>query len=501
MIKFDFKIRQKQHAATPDQVDKQKSWIVLFPESAVSARGRHERFGYQDLLIARQDLPEPMKAGNEVYVTDLPNTTGSRVAYACIHPDLKSFELLTLARKLVAVHKSASSGSIALDVSAFSARQRQRLCEAIVAAAAAASVAMPSFKSKQKDVLLPRQLEIYGHVEHDGYRRTLAEAEGNALCRYLSILPPNRLTPTEYLATIKTLTKLHGWKLEFLDIAALKQKQAGAFLAVAQGSPVADAGIVRLRYTPTKKGATKSGLALVGKGICYDTGGTNLKPAKFMYGMHEDMQGSAVVLGVLLALTRLKVDFPVECWLALAMNHIGPLAYKPNDVVTASDGTTIEIIHTDAEGRMVLADTLVFASEQKPSLLIDYATLTGACVYSVGTAYSGVFTNQHGAISKLIKAGVDSGERVWPFPLDEDYDESLKSDIADVKQCALEGNADHILAARFLQRFVKHDTPWVHIDLSSSRNKGGLAHIPTDTTGFGIRYTLNLLFENKIGAL
>jgi leucyl aminopeptidase len=501
MIKFDFKIRQKQHAATPDQIDKQKCWIVLFPESAVSARGRQDRFVHLDMLVARQGLPQAMKAGSEVYVTDLPNTLGSRVAYACILPDLKSFELLTLARKLVAVHKGARSGSIALDVSAFSSRQRQRLCEAIVAAAAATSVAMPSFKSKVKDTLLLRQLEIYGHVEDDGYRRTLAEAEGNALCRYLSILPPNRLTPTEYLATIKALSKQHGWKLEFLNIAALKQKQAGAFLAVAQGSPVADAGIVRLRYTPAKKGAPKSGLALVGKGICYDTGGTNLKPAKFMYGMHEDMQGSAVVLGVLLALTRLKVDFPVECWLALAMNHIGPLAYKPNDVVTAADGTTIEIIHTDAEGRMVLADTLIFASEQKPSLLIDYATLTGACVYSVGTAYSGVFTNQHGAISKLIKAGVDSGERVWPFPLDEDYDESLKSDIADVKQCALEGNADHIMAARFLQRFVKHDTPWVHVDLSSSRNKGGLAHIPTDTTGFGIRYTLNLLFDNKIGSL
>ncbi len=496
MIKFDFKIRQKQHAPVPDQVDKQKNWIVLFP--APSIRTRQDRFPYLDLLIARQDLPEGIKAGTGVYVTDLPNSIGTRVAYACIKPELKSFELLTLARKLVGVHKGAKSGSIALDIGSFDARQRHRLSEAIVAAAAAVSVDMPSFKSKPRDEQALRELHIFGHVAQDGYRRTLAEAEGNALCRYLSILPPNSLTPTEYLATIKTLSRQHGWKLEFLDIAALKQRKAGAFLAVAQGSPVADAGIVHLRYSPAKKQVATPGLALVGKGICYDTGGTNVKPAKFMYGMHEDMQGSAVALGVLLALTRLKVNFPVDCWLALAMNHIGPLAYKPNDVVTAADGTTIEVINTDAEGRMVLADTLVFASEQKPSLLIDYATLTGACVYSVGTAYSGVFTNQHTAIAKLIKAGQDSGERVWPFPMDEDYDEALKSDIADVKQCALEGNADHILAARFLQRFVKNDTPWVHIDLSSSRNKGGLAHIPTDTTGFGIRYTLNLLFDNRI---
>lgn len=115
-------------------------------------------------------------------------------------------------------------------------------------------------------------------------------------------------------------------------------------------------------------------LALVGKGICYDTGGANLKPAKYMYGMHEDMQGSAVALGTFLALTRMNVNYPVECWLALATNHIGPRAYKPNDVITASDGTTIEIVHTDAEGRMVLADTLIMASQRKPSLIIDFAT-------------------------------------------------------------------------------------------------------------------------------
>ena len=498
MIKFDFKIRQSQRTATTDQVDKLRNWIVLFPEVSLSRADLQAHFPYLKLLITRQSATAALKASTEIYVTDLPNATGSRVAYACISPDLKSFELLTLARKLVAVHTGKKAGSIALDVSSFPARQQHRICEAVVAAAASASVAMPSFKSKRNDEKLLRQLDIYGYVEKDGYCRTLAEAEGNALCRYLSILPPNKLTPTEYLASLKSLSKENGWKLEFYDVAVLKRKKAGAFLAVAQGSPVADAGIVRLRYTPVKKSGTKSGLALVGKGICYDTGGTNLKPAKYMFGMHEDMQGSAVALGVLLALTRLKVDYPVECWLALAMNHIGPRAYKPNDVIFAADGTSIEIVHTDAEGRMVLADTLVFASQQKPMLLIDYATLTGACVYSVGTSYSGVFTNQESALTKLIKAGQDSGERVWPFPLDEDYDEAIKSDIADVKQCALEGNADHILAARFLQRFVKHNTPWVHIDLSSGRHKGGLAHIPTDTTGFGIRYTLNLLFDNKL---
>ena len=237
---------------------------------------------------------------------------------------------------------------------------------------------------------------------------------------------------------------------------------------------------------------------LVGKGICYDTGGTNLKPANYMFGMHEDMQGSAVALGTLLALTKLNFNRPVECWMALAMNHIGSKAYKPNDVIRASDGTTVEVVHTDAEGRMVLADTLALASKEKPSLIIDYATLTGACMYSIGTSYSGIFTNQNKWHLNLIKAGEDSGERVWPFPLDEDFDQMLKSDIADIKQCSQEGGVDHILASRFLQRFVKNNTPWIHIDLSSSSKKGGLAHIPTNTTGFGVRYTVNLLLKNYL---
>ena len=147
---------------------------------------------------------------------------------------------------------------------------------------------------------------------------------------------------------------------------------------------------------------------------------------------------------------------------------------------------------------MVLADTLALASREKPHAMIDYATLTGACIYSLSSRYSGVFTNRRRLNETLIEAGRDSGERVWPFPLDEDFDESLKSDIADTLQCTLEGDADHILAARFLRRFVGEDVNWIHVDLSASNHKGGLGHIPTDTTGFGVRYSLNLLLQHKL---
>ena len=217
-----------------------------------------------------------------------------------------------------------------------------------------------------------------------------------------------------------------------------------------------------------------------------------------MRGMHEDMQGSAVALGTLLALSRVKAACTIDCWLALAQNHIGNRAYKPNDVVTACNGASIEVVHTDAEGRMVLADTLVLACREKPGFLIDYATLTGACITALSSRYSGVFSNRAGLHATLIAAGRDSGERVWPFPLDTDFDEPLKSTLADTLQCTLEGEADHILAARFLKRFVADSIHWIHVDLAAASHEGGLAHIPTATTGFGIRFTLNLIRQQGI---
>jgi leucyl aminopeptidase len=481
MNNVEFNIHQKRRAPNKKELDADPSWVILYSSSV--ATGGRNRFPYADVLEKRRESDKDNIYDKEPHVTDLPNTKGTRVAYACIKADIKSFELLTLCRKLLAVYKDSKHGSLSVHVNGFTEKQKYRLNEAVIAAAYAASVEMPNFKSDRKDHKGIRELTIYGSLKSDAYKRTIAEAEGNALCRYLSMLPPNKLTPTEYVKILQSLCKEHKWKMEFLDIAALKRKKAGAFLAVAQGSSVQDAGIACIRYNPTRISKMKK-LALVGKGICYDTGGNNLKPPKYMYGMHEDM--------------HLNVDYPVECWLALAMNHIGPKAYKPNDVVTASDGTTIEVVHTDAEGRMVLSDTLNFASQKKPTLLLDYATLTGACVYSLGTSYTGVFTNREKLIPDLIRVGQESGERVWPFPMDEDYDTALKSQVADIKQCTLEGNADHILAARFLSRFVKHDTPWIHLDLASSTSKGGLAHIPTDTTGFGIRYTLNLLDHDKV---
>jgi leucyl aminopeptidase len=166
--------------------------------------------------------------------------------------------------------------------------------------------------------------------------------------------------------------------------------------------------------------------------------------------------------------------------------------------VRAVNGVTIQIIHTDAEGRMVLADTLALAARTKPKLMIDFATLTGAAVYALTERMSGVFTNRPALVERLVAAGRISGERVWNFPFDADYDSDLESKVADIVQCAVEGKGDHILAARFLSRFVPEEIPWVHVDLSSATRTGGLGHINTEVTGFGVRYALELILKQNI---
>jgi leucyl aminopeptidase len=305
------------------------------------------------------------------------------------------------------------------------------------------------------------------------------------------VLPPNELTPGSYRKRVRELARQKGWRHEEYDLKRLGKLGAGAFVAVARGSADADAAIVHLSYRHPRARKT---IALVGKGICFDTGGHNLKTARSMQGMYKDMNGSAVALGILVAASALKLPVRLDCWMAIARNDIGPHAYLQSEVVTALNGTTIEIVHTDAEGRMVLADALTLAARAKPDLVVDFATLTGSMHVAVGERYSGVFATSEALARAALTAADASGERVCVFPQDEDYDEDLESAIADVKQCTLEGGGDHILATRFLKRFVG-DTPWLHMDLSSAKCKGGLGAVATDINGFGVAWGLELVKE------
>jgi len=369
--------------------------------------------------------------------------------------------------------------------------------EALLAASLAATAPMPVMKSKGTKCSAPASLTLINGGSQLDTTRTVAIDHGNHLARWLTALPPNVLNTSGYRRALRDLARREGWQFEFLDEASLRRRKAGAFLAVARANQQRDAGIVRLRYRAAQRKNVRR-LALVGKGICFDTGGINLKTHKSMYDMHTDMQGSAVAVGTLLALSELRAPYDVDCWLAITENEIGARAFRPQEVVSAANGVTIQVAHSDAEGRMVLADTLAIAARERPELMIDFATLTGACVNALTERYSGAFTNRPQWHEAIRAAGNRSGERVWPFPMDDDYDSDLESAIADVLQCTPDSKGDHILAARFLNRFVPEQVPWIHIDLAASNRSGGLGHVPTDITGFGVRYTVELLHSGGL---
>ena len=415
---------------------------------------------------------------------DLPN--GSVAAWVVVKEGMSAFERNTALRKAIAPLLDEQPETMAVAVFGNDA-QRELAAHASLYVTWVNSARLPARKKKDERRAL-KKIELFGYK--GDVAMVQAQAQGNTLTRSLTMLPPNDLTPGIYREKIKALAVEHGWQHEEYDMKKLRKLGAGAFVAVAQGSEMDDAAIVHLSYIPKK---AKKSYALVGKGICFDTGGHNLKPARYMHGMHEDMNGSAVALGILQAATQLKLPVRIDCWLALAQNHISPKAYKQNDVVTALNGTTIEIIHTDAEGRMVLADTLTLASRSKPDFMMDFATLTGSMMTAVGTRYSGIIGNRPELLCKAVGVGNMVGERVCAFPFDEDYEPELDSKIADIKQCTLDGEADHILAARFLARFIENDVPWLHVDLSACNHKGGLGAVASDVTGFGVGFGLNLL--------
>ena len=487
-------IRIAQHSGRIDSkaLEPVDQLLLLLPERVPATAWKQLPQGAKLQALMRRRLPDAVPA----FQTRLGNKRQTLVLAATTARDATRFERLTLARKLVAATAGEKAGCLGVAAVGFDADAQAEWMQDLSSAALAAGFALPAFREKPRPERI-RSLRLVGLTDKLDLERARAEANGNNLARWLTTLPPNKLDAVAYAEIAKDLAGRHGWEFKKLTPRELGKLGAGAFLAVAQGNDDDSASIVRLRYRPGKK-TDKAALSLVGKGIVFDTGGTNLKPFESMLEMHGDMQGSAVALGTLLAISELKLPVAVDAWLAITENRSGPRAYKSQDVVTAANGKTIQTIHTDAEGRMALADTLVFACRDQPGVIIDYATLTGAAVGAITTRYAALFTNRPDWHPRLKRTGQACGERVWPFPIGKEFLSPLKSDVADIKQCAVKNPGDHILAGSFLAEFVDEATPWIHIDLAASNHQGGLAHIPTEVTGFGVRYTLSLVLDENI---
>lgn len=319
----------------------------------------------------------------------------------------------------------------------------------------------------------------------------LAIGQAVNLARDLGNTPSRDMTPAILSKKAKNISARGRLTVEVMGIDKIKAHKMEAFLTTAQGSdekPV----FIRLSYKPTKK--AKAYVAIVGKGITFDSGGISLKPPRNMDQMKDDMAGAATVLSVMQAVAEMKLPVKVEAFIPACENMPSGKAIKPGDIVKARNGKTIEIISTDAEGRMILADALSFAADQKPDYLIDLATLTGTCVYAVGEKYIAILGNDQRLIDKLKKNGEEAGEPLWQLPLEEEYKKGLTKGIADLKNIG-SSKADTINASLFLQEFVG-ETKWAHLDIAStSWTDEGRSYAPRGSTGAGVRLLLYFLMN------
>jgi leucyl aminopeptidase len=324
-----------------------------------------------------------------------------------------------------------------------------------------------------------------------------AVAEGVFLARDLVNEPANVLHPEEFAQRTLELEKL-GVKVEILDLAAMKKLGMNALLGVAQGS-AHQPRLVVMRWDGRRGVKSKNDtgpLAFIGKGVCFDSGGLSLKPANSMTGMKGDMAGAAAVTGLMHAVAMRKARAEVVGLIGLVENMPDGNAQRPNDIVKTMSGQTIEILNTDAEGRLVLADVLWYAQSRfKPRFMIDLATLTGAIVVALGTEHAGLFSNDDELARDIVKAGAKEGEPVWRMPLGDGYDQLVKSRIADMKNIG-GPHAGSITAAQILQRFV-NKVPWAHLDIAGVAWQDGehKPAAPSWATGWGVRVLNRLVAE------
>jgi leucyl aminopeptidase len=316
--------------------------------------------------------------------------------------------------------------------------------------------------------------------------------DGVITARDLVNEPPNVLFPVEFARRAGQLRKL-GVAVDVLDVAAMKKLGMGALLGVAQGSTQPGRTVI-MRWNGGKRG--EQPVAFIGKGVCFDTGGISIKSAGGMEDMKGDMGGAACVVGLMQALAGRKAKANVIGAIGLVENMPDGNAQRPGDIVTSMSGQTIEIINTDAEGRLVLADVLWYVAKKfKPKFMVDLATLTGAIMVALGTEYAGLFSNNDELAERLMKVGLATGERVWRMPLGPEYDKQIDSQFADMKNTGTR-NGGSITAAQFLQRFVD-GTPWAHLDIAGTAMGAPKTDINQSWgSGFGVRLLDQLVAEH-----
>jgi leucyl aminopeptidase len=379
-------------------------------------------------------------------------------------------------------------------------KEPQELAQGITEGMVLASYRFDHYRTEKREDLPPTMQEACLLVEKQGQvketERGVTQARhicrGVLLARDLVNQPGNVKSPEFLARQARAVAEETGLKCTILDKKKLEQEGMGALLGVAQGS-VRDPRLIVLEYRGGNHGARP--VALIGKGVVFDAGGISLKPAEKMDEMKMDMGGGATVLGTLLAASLLKLPVNLVGIIPAVENLPSGSAIRPGDILTSLSGRTIEVLNTDAEGRLILADALTYAKRFDPRVVIDLATLTGACVIALGHHATAILGNHDGLIRQLIHAGDQTGERLWQLPLWEDYAAQIKSDIADVKNIGGRP-AGTITAAAFLQKFAE-DFTWAHLDIAGTAwEEKGRPYAPKGATGVGVRLLVHYLKQS-----
>ncbi len=465
--------------------------IILFTDEKFNIKSLNQsisnsEYSYINDLLKNSDLTK------NLFVFEL--SSKKVIVLVSIKKNLKNFQIENLGAELYGRINYGKNKDYSIDADSINSKYNNFIGY-LLHGLKLKSYEFNKYKTKKETRLIT--LNVFGNKNKLSIKNQLnfkAVEEGTFYARDLVSEPGNILHPDEYAKRLKSLKK-NGLKVNIYDDKKLKKLGMNALLGVGQGS-IRGSYLVTIEWNG-KKNNTKP-LAFIGKGVCFDTGGYSLKPAKFMEDMTYDMAGSATVVGLMKNLALRKAKVNVVGVVGLVENMVSGNAQRPGDIVKSYSGKTIEILNTDAEGRLVLADALTFTEKKfKPKLMVDLATLTGAIIVSLGSEYAGLFSNDDKLSKQLLEAGDEVNEKLWRMPLHKNFDKLINSKNADMQNINYVGGAGSTTAAQFLQRFILNKTPWAHLDIAGMAfSKYGGALNSGGATGYGVRL-LNKLIEDN----
>ncbi|MDC0586014.1 leucyl aminopeptidase [Candidatus Pelagibacter sp.] len=465
--------------------------LVLFVDEKFNISGLKKYISTNEFLYI-SDLLKTSDLKKELIVFEV--NSKKKIILISIKKDLKSFEAENLGAKFFSQINFGEKNQYFVNTDTITSKI-ENFIGYFLHGLKLKSYEFVIYKSKKKSRFI--SINVSGSINKISNQKQLrfkALEEGTFFARDLVSEPGNILHPDEYAKRINSLKKL-GLKINIYDEKKLKKLGMNALLGVGQGS-IRGSYLVTMEWNGAKNNSKP--LAFVGKGVCFDTGGISLKPAKFMEDMTYDMAGSATVVGLMKNLALRKAKINVVGVVGLVENMIGGNAQRPGDIVKSYSGKTIEILNTDAEGRLVLADALTFTEKKfKPKFIVDLATLTGAIIVSLGSEYAGLFSNDDKLSKQLLTSGEKVDEKLWRMPLHKNFDKLINSKNADMQNINYVGGAGSTTAAQFLQRFILNKTPWAHLDIAGMAfSKYGGALNSGGATGYGVRL-LNKLIEDN----